>query len=161
MLFCNIINFFNRTLNLFYFFFCFLLCFFLVLLINKSVFFYQELLSLFNNSYFNINYILGLDVVSVFFLLLCSFILSLCFLYSWFLRYRLNTFCFLLWLTFFIFVNIFLSVDFFVFFFFFELIIIPLFFFIVFEVVGAEKFMPLINFFCILCWDLFLFFLCF
>jgi hypothetical protein len=82
VLFCNIINFFSRVLNLFLFLFLFLIIFFLLFILNKGIFFYQDILSLLNNSFYNINYILGFDIISVFFLFLCIFILSLCFLYS-------------------------------------------------------------------------------
>ena len=88
--------------------------------------------------------------MSIFFLMLCSFILCICFLNSWFLRYKLNFFNFLLWITFFFLANVFLSLDFFIFFCFFELILIPMYFFIVFGGVAVEKYMLLISFLFIL-----------
>lgn len=72
----------------------------------------------------------GIDGIAAFMIALCAFLLVLCFLSYWHLRYKMRFYILLLFLCLWILFNVFLSLDFFFFYIFFEAIIVPLFFFI-------------------------------
>lgn len=80
----------------------------------------------FNN--LNINYILGIDGISLIFVLLTTFLIPLCILVSWEnIKYRLKEFLILLFLIEFFLINIFCILDLLLFYIFFESVLIPMF----------------------------------
>lgn len=80
------------------------------------------------SDYLNIFYSLGLDGFSLFFIILTTFLIPVCFLISWVsISYRIKEFCFCLLLTEFFLINVFSVLDFFFFYVFFESILIPMF----------------------------------
>jgi len=116
-----------RIFGYFYFISYFLLCLFLMLIINKSILWYQLIFKFYTINYIYISYIIGLDGISISFILLCAFIILFCFLLYWYLNYQYNIYSFLLFFSLFILVNIFASLDLFFFYIFFEGIVIPMF----------------------------------
>lgn len=115
-----------------YFIFNIMLCFSFVLnsFYNKSIFWYQYMLSYYKSLFFNIELIWGFDSLSLNLILLSAFLLIFCFLSYWNLKYKSIYYFFLLNFSFWILSNVFSSLDFFYFFLFFELIVIPMFFLI-------------------------------
>jgi proton-translocating NADH-quinone oxidoreductase chain M len=76
----------------------------------------------------NIYYCIGLDGISLFFIILTSFLMPLCFLVSWInISYRIQEFLLLMLLTEFFLINVFSVLDLFFFYLFFESILIPMF----------------------------------
>lgn len=76
----------------------------------------------------NIYYSLGLDGISLFFIILTTFLMPLCFLVSWVsISYRLREFLLCMLFTEFFLLNVFSILDFFFFYLFFESILIPMF----------------------------------
>lgn len=76
----------------------------------------------------NIYYSLGLDGISLFFIVLTTFLMPLCFLVSWVnISYRLREFLLCMLFTEFFLLNVFSILDFFFFYLFFESILIPMF----------------------------------
>jgi proton-translocating NADH-quinone oxidoreductase chain M len=119
-----------RLFSYFYFLSYFLLTTYLLLLINKSIIWYQIIFKFYTVNYLDISYIIGLDGISISFILLCSFIILFCFLLYWYLNYQFNFYSFILFFSLWILVNIFASTDLFFFYIFFEGIVIPMFFII-------------------------------
>lgn len=77
------------------------------------------------------SYHLGIDGISIFFVLLSTFLLIICILCSWStVQYKVKEFFFLLYLITFLLVNVFTVLDLFLFYIFFESILIPMFFII-------------------------------
>lgn len=70
-----------RISSFFSFSLFFLFSLFVLLIYNKSLFCYQIVLRLYTLTYLNISYVLGFDGISVFLLILCAFLLLLCFLF--------------------------------------------------------------------------------
>lgn len=124
-----IIFFFNYTRILAYFIFIniILITWFLLLIFNKTIIWYQTILNIYSINYLQISYIIGLDGISIFFLLLCSLLITFCYIIYWNLSYKLNLYTFTLFFSLFILINTFASLDLFIFFFFFEGIVIPMF----------------------------------
>jgi NADH-quinone oxidoreductase subunit M len=147
-----------RTFGFFFFSFLLLLSLYCLFFFNKMLFCYQIIIKFFTLDFLNISYILGFDGISVLFLLLSCLLLWLCFLFYWFLRYRFFLYNFLLFFSLWILINIFLSLDFFIFFLFFEAIVLPMFLFIEFGEVVRDVFMLLTSFLFIHCLVLHLFF---
>lgn len=147
-----------RLFSYFFFAIFFLLSLFLLLVLNKSIFWYQVVFKFYSLSYLNMSYIIGLDSVSIFLILLSVFLLMFCFVIYWFLKYRINFYIAMLFFSLWLLINVFSSLDFFFFYIFFEGIIIPMFFLIVYEVVVHVKFTRLINFLFILYLVLFLYY---
>lgn len=116
-----------RVIGYFYFISYFLLCLFLLLILNKSIIWYQFIFKFYTINYIYVSYIIGLDCISLSFILLSSFIILFCFLLYWYLNYQFNVYSFLLFFSLWILVNIFASLDLFFFYIFFEGIIIPMF----------------------------------
>jgi len=146
-LFC----FFSRS---FYLFNCYILLIFSIcsfLFFNKSILYYQLLFTIYHFFFFNVSFILGLDFLSYVLSSLTIFLLSLCFLFHWYLRYQFCLYVFFLFLSFFFFSNAFLSLDFLFFYIFFEGLVIPMFFIIGSEAVESVNYMQLINYLFILC----------
>lgn len=139
-----------RILGYFSLIYLYILCFFLVIVFNKSITWYQVLFNFYNFSFLQISYIIGIDGLSIYFILLCSFLLMYCLLIYWFLKYKINLYIFTLLLSLWLLLNIFASLDLFFFYIYFEGVIIPMFLLIAYEVVVVVKFMLHINFFYIL-----------
>ena len=97
---------------------------------NKSIYWYQYILTFYKASFFNIDLIWGFDILSLNLILLSSFLLVFCFLCYWNLKYQSLYYFYLLIFSLWILVNVFSTIDFFYFFLFFELIVIPMFFLI-------------------------------
>lgn len=86
----------------------------------KSIFFFKGFF-----------YSVGIDRISIFFLLLTSLLFPICFLVSWeSIKYRIKDFCLLLLILEFFLINVFLSIDLFFFYIFFEAVLLPMFFII-------------------------------
>jgi len=119
-----------RLLTYFYFLSYFLICLFLLLILNKSIIWYQIIYKFYTVDYLYISYIIGIDGISISFILLSVFIILFCFLIYWHLNYLFNFYSFLLFFSLWILINIFSSLDLFFFYIFFEGIVIPMFFLI-------------------------------
>lgn len=116
-----------RILGYFYFIIFFLISLYLIIILNKSILWYQIILKFYTIKFINISYIIGLDGISISFILLCSFIILFCFLLYWYLNYQFNNYLILLYFSLWILINIFASLDLFMFYIFFEGIVIPMF----------------------------------
>ena len=78
--------------------------------------------------YYNINYIIGIDNISLFFLNLTTFLILICFLNSWYnISKNVKEFFIYFFFLEFLLINVFLILDLFFFFIFFESILIPIF----------------------------------
>jgi proton-translocating NADH-quinone oxidoreductase chain M len=97
------------------------------LFFDKSLFGSNYFFELISFSWFKIKYIFMIDGISLFFVILSSFLLGLCILISWIWSYKINIYVFCIFLSMICLLNIFMTIDFFVLFFFFELIVVPLF----------------------------------
>jgi len=97
------------------------------LFFDKTMFGIQYFYEIIGFYWFKLKYIFIIDGISFFFVILSSFLLSLCLLISWNWSYRINIYLFCILLAMFCLLNIFLTTDFFILFFFFELIVVPLF----------------------------------
>lgn len=125
-----IVIFFSNYIRLFsYYFFCliFLITFFLLLIYNKSILWFQLIIKFYTIDYLQISYIIGIDNISIFFMIICSFIILVCYLIYWYLSYKINLYSFTLIFTLFLLLNTFASLDLFIFFIYFESIVIPMF----------------------------------
>lgn len=132
------------------FIFLFLAFVFLLVSLNKSILWYHFLFSFYSHDAFQVTYMIGIDSFSIYFIILCVFILMYCLVIYWNLKYKINLYIFLLFVSMFIFVNIFSSIDMVYFYVFFEAVVVPMFLLIVFEVVVLGRFMPHIYFLFIL-----------
>jgi len=119
-----------RLLSYFYFLIYFLFALFTLLILNKSIIWYQIIFKFYTISFIDISYIIGIDGISISFILLCSFIILFCFLLYWYLNYLLNFYSFILFFSLWVLVNIFASIDLVFFYIFFEGVVIPMFFLI-------------------------------
>ena len=119
-----------RLLSYFYFLGYFLIALFVLLILNKSILWYQLIYKFYTLDLFFISYIIGIDGMSISFILLSSFIIIFCFLLYWYLNYQFNLYSFILFFSLWVLVNIFSSLDLFFFYIFFEGIVIPMFFII-------------------------------
>jgi len=116
----------------FYYFFCiiFLLIVYINLLYNKSIYWYQYILTFYKNLFFNIDLSWGYDILSLNLILLSSFLLIICFLSYWNIKYKSIFYFYLLTFSLWILINVFSVLDFLFFFIFFVIIVIPMFFLI-------------------------------
>jgi len=105
----------------------FIIFFTIFLFFNKFGFSYNILYYLFDFNWFNIKYWLAIDSISIFFIILCLFLLIICLILNWYLIYKINLFLFTLILLFLCLICIFFTNDAFILFIFFEFIIFPLF----------------------------------
>ena len=124
----------------------FIFSLYLFLIFNKSILWYQIIFNFYNLVFLQISYIVGIDGISIFFIILCGFLLMYCFLIYWFLKYKIDLYAFTMLFSLFLLLNVFASMDLFFFYIYFEGIVIPMFLLIVYEVVVVEKFMLRINF---------------
>ena len=86
---------------------------------------FKETIFFFNGFCFS----LGVDGISIFFLLLTAILFPICFLVNWeSIKYRSKDFCLMLLLLEFFLLNVFMSLDIFFFYIFFEGVLIPMFF---------------------------------
>lgn len=96
-----------------------------------SVLYFQHLFTFAWSDVLLIDYSIGIDGLSLFFVLLTTFLTPICVLVSWnSIKYRVKDFLFFLLLIEFIIVNVFITSDLFFFFVFFESVLIPMFFMI-------------------------------
>jgi NADH:ubiquinone oxidoreductase subunit 4 (subunit M) len=80
------------------------------------------------SEYFNIFFSIGLDGISLFFIILTTFLIPICFLLSWLnITYRLREYVICMLITEFFLINVFSVLDLFFFYLFFESILIPMF----------------------------------
>lgn len=128
----------------------FLTSLFFILVFNKSIIWYQIMFKFYYLQSLQISYIIGIDGLSIYSIILCAFLLMYCLLIFWFLKYKINLYSFLLLFSLWLLINIFTSLDLFFFYIYFEGIVIPMFLLIVYEVVVVVKFMRHINFLSIL-----------
>lgn len=100
---------------------------FYFLFFDKSIFGIQYIYEFIGFYWFKLKYIIIIDGISFFFVILSSFLLSVCILICWNWSYKLSLYLFSIVLSMFCLLNIFLTTDFFILFIFFELIVVPLF----------------------------------
>lgn len=108
----------------------FLICLFLILILNKSIIWYQIIYKFYTIDYLYISYIIGIDGISISFIMLSVFIIIFCFLIYWNLNYLFKFYSFILFFSLWVLINIFSSLDLFFFYIFFEGVVIPMFFLI-------------------------------
>jgi proton-translocating NADH-quinone oxidoreductase chain M len=116
-----------RLWNYFILSLLFIIILFLNIFFNKTIYWYQYILTFYKQLFFNIDFTWGFDILSLNLILLCSFLLLFCYLCYWNLKYLSLYYFFLLNFSLWILINVFSSLDFFNFFIFFELIVIPMF----------------------------------
>jgi proton-translocating NADH-quinone oxidoreductase chain M len=116
-----------RIWNYYIFSLFFILILFLNIFFNKTIFWYQFLITYYKQLFLNIDFTWGFDILSLNLILLCSFLLLFCYLCYWNLKYMALYYFFLLNFSLWILINVFSSLDFMNFFVFFELIVIPMF----------------------------------
>ena len=97
------------------------------LFFDKSIFGINHLIEFITFNWFKLKYIFMIDAISLFFVILSSFLLSLCLLITWLWSYKINIYVLCIFLSMICLVNIFLTIDFFILFFCFEFIVVPLF----------------------------------
>ena len=117
-----------RILSMYVFSIFLLLCLCFFFFFNKLLYWYQYYTKIYRSFNFNIIYLYGLDSLSLFLILLSSFLILICLLNYWFLRYQINLYIFTLYLSLLFLVNVFSTLDLLYFFIFFEAIVIPMFF---------------------------------
>ncbi len=127
-----------KTLSLYFTLFIFILSLFLWFFFNNEnnnfVFVYHFSWI----SFFNIYYSLGIDGISIFFIILTALLIPFCILVSWnSIKYRVKEFLIMLLLTEFLLINIFSVLDLIFFYIFFESVLIPM--FIIIGVWGSRQ----------------------
>ncbi len=120
-------NFYSRLITLFSTLVSFFLITALILLFNYSSFDSQFKLDFFHSTFFNIDYSLSLDGLSMLFVFLTNLLIFLCTLLNWSSSYKLKEFFICLILVQFFLLNVFCVGDLILFYVFFEAILIPLF----------------------------------
>ena len=109
-------------------FFIFCLSLFFFYFLNADLIFYQSRYIFDWLFFFNFFFSIGLDAMSVFFIVLSTFLIPVCILISWTsITYRLKDFLILLFIIEFLLINIFSVTDLLLFYIFFEAILIPMF----------------------------------
>ena len=127
-----------KVLSLYFTLFIFILSLFLWFFFNNenNTFIYIYHFSWI--SFFNIYYSLGIDGISIFFIILTTLLIPFCILISWnSIKYRVKEFLIMLMLTEFLLINIFSVLDLFFFYIFFESVLIPM--FIIIGVWGSRQ----------------------
>lgn len=120
-------NYYNRLITLFSTLFSFFLISVLVIFFNYSSFNPQFKLDFFHSSFFNIDYSLSLDGLSILFVFLTNLLIFLCTLLNWTTSYKLKEFLICLLFVQFFLLNVFCVGDLILFYVFFEAILMPLF----------------------------------
>ncbi len=96
----------------------------------------------------NLNYYIGIDGISLFFIILTTFLIPICILISWHsIKYRIKEFIFILFLIEFLVINVFINLDILYFYIFFESVLIPMFILIGIWGSRVEKIYAAIQFF--------------
>lgn len=116
-----------RLINYYIFGSMFIIIIFLNIFYNKSIYWYQYIITYYKQVFLNIDFTWGFDILSLNLILLSSFLLLVCYISYWHIKYRSIYYYFLLNLSLWTLINVFSSLDFFNFFIFFELIVIPMF----------------------------------
>lgn len=116
-----------RLFSYFLFSLIFIISWFIILIFNKSILWYQLILKFYTIDYLQISYIIGIDGLSVFFIIICALLILLCYIIYWFLSYKINLYSFTLIFSLYLLINTFTSLDLFLFFIFFETIVVPMF----------------------------------
>ncbi len=111
---------------------CSILCFlgflYLWICFNKSIIQFQYIYKVSINIFFNLNFIIGIDGISLVFLLLTTLLIPICFLSNWNnTNYYLKEYFLIFLLLEFFLINVFCSLDILFFYIFFECILIPMF----------------------------------
>jgi NADH-quinone oxidoreductase subunit M len=118
-----------KQLSLILSFLIFIYCVYLFFLLDHLYVGFQ-----FKETFFFLNglsFSVGVDCISIFFVLLTAILFPICFLVNWeSIKYRSKDFCLMLLLLEFFLLNVFLSLDIFFFYIFFEGVLIPMFFII-------------------------------
>ena len=99
----------------------------LLLLFNKSIMWYQYITYVYNITYFNYSFLIGIDILSIVLLILSSFLLMNCLLISRNIKYKINIYIYLLLYLYFLLLNLFIVLDIYIFFILFESLILPVF----------------------------------
>ncbi len=120
-------SFYSRLVTLFFTLCSFFLVLVLVLFFNYSSFDSQFKLDLFYSEFFNVDYSLSLDGLSILFVFLTNLLIFLCTLLNWSVSYKLREFLISLVFVQFFLLNVFCVGDLLLFYVFFEAILIPLF----------------------------------
>ena len=127
-----------KQLSLFYSFIIFILTLLLWIFFNNEIGNFVYVINIPWLSIFNIYYSLGIDGISIFFIILTSFLTPLCILISWnSITYKVKEFMIMLLLTELLLINVFSVCDLFFFYIFFESILIPM--FIIIGVWGSRQ----------------------
>lgn len=105
----------------------FILSLFLWVFFNKSIGTFQYVINFFWIPTFNINFIIGIDGISVFFILLTTFLIPLCLLASWSsVNFQVKKYLILFLLMEFFLIGVFCVLDLLFFYIFFESVLIPM-----------------------------------
>lgn len=113
---------------------------------NKSIINFQFMYKISINLLFNLNYIIGIDGISIFFLLLTTLLIPLCFLSNWNnIKILLKEYYIIFLLLEFFLLNIFCSIDVLFFYVFFECVLIPM--FLIIGIWGSRERKILANFY--------------
>jgi len=127
-----------KKLSLFFSGIIFILTLILWIMFNNEIGNYVYAVHLPWLSSFNIYYSLGIDGISIFFIILTSFLIPICMMISWnAISYRVKEYMIMLLLTEFFLINVFSVLDLFFFYIFFESILIPM--FIIIGVWGSRQ----------------------
>ena len=105
----------------------FILSLFLWVFFNKSIGTFQYVINFFWIPTFNINFVIGIDGISVFFILLTTFLIPLCLLASWSsINFQVKKYLILFLLMEFFLIGVFCVLDLLFFYIFFESVLIPM-----------------------------------
>lgn len=120
-------NFYGRLITLFSTLLSFFLIIILIIFFNYSSLSSQFKLDFFHSNFFNVDYSLSLDGLSILFVFLTNLLIFLCTLLNWTTSYKLKEFLICLLLVQFFLLNVFCVGDLVLFYIFFEAILMPLF----------------------------------
>lgn len=127
-----------KQLGLFFSSFIFILTLLLWIFFNNELGNFVFVIHLPWLSVFNIYYSLGIDGISIFFIILTAFLIPICILASWYsISYKVKEFIIMLLLTEWMLINVFAVLDLFFFYIFFEGVLIPM--FIIIGVWGSRQ----------------------
>lgn len=120
-------NYYGRLITLFSTLFSFFLITILTIFFNYSSLSSQFKLDFFHSNFFNVDYSLSLDGLSILFVFLTNLLIFLCTLLNWSTSYKLKEFLICLLFVQFFLLNVFCVGDLLLFYVFFEAILMPLF----------------------------------
>lgn len=116
-----------KNFSIFISFFIFLISLFLWIFFDKSVSNFQFILKLNWINFFNINFNFGIDGISLFFIILTTFLIPICMLISYEIKKNIKEYFILFFIIEFCLIISFSILDLFIFYIFFESILIPIF----------------------------------